>query len=123
MLDKQETKHDFYSKCWEYIHQPVRVQTKEGLVYEGVIEHVDQNHVYLLIEDNHGTMNVRETQEKSRQFFGYGYGNPYYTYGYPGYGYGGFAGYPGYYYGYPRRFSRLVLPLAALTALALLPYY
>lgn len=59
-----------------------------------------------------------------------GYGEAYrpdgFGYGYPGYGYGYGYGFP--YYGYPfygprRRFRRLVLPLFALTALSLLPYY
>ncbi|EHS56994.1 hypothetical protein WG8_3264, partial [Paenibacillus sp. Aloe-11] len=52
----------------------------------------------------------------SRAYGGYGFYPPYPPYGY-GYGYG---------YGFPygrRRFNRLILPLAALTAIALLPYY
>ncbi len=44
-------------------------------------------------------------------------------YGFPGaFGYG--YGFPGYGYGFPpRRFARLVLPLAALVALSALPWY
>ncbi|MFD2042702.1 hypothetical protein ACFSTA_00100 [Ornithinibacillus salinisoli] len=52
--------------------------------------------------------------DDTRYGFGYGYGYP--GYGYPGYGYPGF-------YGPRRRFRRLVLPLAALTALSVLPWY
>ncbi|SET14941.1 hypothetical protein SAMN05216389_10653 [Oceanobacillus limi] len=48
--------------------------------------------------------------------YGFGYGFP--GYGFPGYGFG----YPGY-FGPGRRFRRLVLPLAALTALSVLPWY
>ncbi|WP_338112630.1 hypothetical protein [Paenibacillus dendritiformis] len=57
-----------------------------------------------------------------RAYVPYGYFGGGYPGYYPGYYYGGY--YPGYYpYGYYRPFNRLILPLVALTALALLPYY
>lgn len=42
---------------------------------------------------------------------------------FPGYGYGYGFGYPYYGFPYRRRFNRLILPLAGLTALSLLPFY
>lgn len=94
-------KHQMYMLCQQYMHQPVMLQTHDHQVYQGIIEGVDSDHVYLLIP-------IHMNREDSRQF---GY-SPYYPpYYYP-------------YYPYPRPgFQRLILPLAALTAISLLPFF
>lgn len=167
---------DMHSVCRNHMNRYILAQTNDGRSYDGIIEHVDQDYVYMAVPNadmytspdpqipiathmtagrrNSSTskgvdFNEREergtelgesevlSDERSsdqRQIYGAGFG-----YGYPGYGpwYGGYGGYGGYgaYGGYPvygfggygfprrRRFQRLILPLAALTAISLLPYY
>lgn len=97
-------------QCQQLINQPVHLQVHGEQGYNGIIEQVDDEHVYLLVPVNeHGQymdlgqmMNNQENQPMMRQFY------PYYQ--------------PYPYYGYPRPYgwNRLVLPLAALTALAVL---
>jgi hypothetical protein len=104
---------EIYLLCKQHIHRYVRVQMEDGSVHDGIVENVDDDHLYLAVPV--GDMEM----EQSRAFLpysGYGYGYPYGDpYSYPGYGYG---------YGYPGGgFSRVILPLAALAALSLLPYY
>jgi hypothetical protein len=130
--------------CKNHMYRYVLLHTNDGKSYDGIIEHVDEKNVYLavpltatdignrsdddLIEQDDDEFSRNEDQNEQRQFLG-GYGIPggYPGYGYPGYGYPGY-GYPGY--GHPgyvrprrRRFQRQILPLAALTGLALLPYF
>jgi uncharacterized membrane protein len=136
--------YDMKTMCKHHMHRYVLVQTNDGRNYDGIVEHVDDHNVYLAIpigrmdagfreEENRGEQlegNSERSNNESDQringwyggYPGYGYGG----YGYPGYGYGrpGFGyGYPGYGYGRRGRFQRLILPLAALTALSILPYY
>ena len=120
-------KHQAFSLCRQYINQHVQLTNKDGKVYKGFIENVDQDTVYLAVPKS---QNFRETEESSnggnRQIFGYPGG--YYDYGYPSYGYGGYGygygyGYPSYDIGYGlyprRRFRRLGIPLAILGGIAL----
>ncbi|WP_346010279.1 hypothetical protein [Paenibacillus sp. SYP-B3998] len=80
------------------------VTVVDGTLYDGIVEHVDEDHLYLAVPT--GGMD----QEQTRAFQPYPYPYPFY---------GPFPG-----YGIPRRrFARQVLPLAALLALSLLPYY
>jgi uncharacterized membrane protein len=135
--------YDMKTMCKHHMHRYVLVQTNDGRNYDGFVEHVDDQNVYLAIpigrvdtgyreEENRGekvdggTDRNDESDQRINGWYGgypgYGYGG----YGYPGYGYGrpGFGyGYPGYGYGRRGRFQRLILPLAALTALSILPYY
>jgi hypothetical protein len=110
-MDKEE----MYLLCKQHIHRYVVVQMEDGLVHVGIVENVDDDHLYLAVPV--GDMEI----EPSRAFLpdsGYGYGYPYGAqYSYPDYGYGYGYGYPG------GDFSRVILPLAALVALSLLPYY
>jgi hypothetical protein len=92
------------------MNKPVRAQLCDGKVYDGVIEHVDDQNVYLIVEININVRESEESEEEENRYLGYGYGYPPYGYGY---GYP-FYGYPGYGYG------RLILPLAALAALSLI---
>ncbi|WP_236035013.1 hypothetical protein [Alkalihalobacterium elongatum] len=95
------------SLCQQYMNQHVMVQTNDHQTYHGIIEHVDNDHVYLAVpmtdtqHHGHGFMRNDERQ--------WGFGYPYAPYPYP---------YPFY----PSPFRRLVLPLAALTAISLLPF-
>lgn len=100
------------------MYRYVLVQTSDNQYYDGIVESVDDNHLYLAVPVG-GEME-REESNDERVFGGVGYGP---GFGYPGYGYPGY-GFPGYgYYRPRRRFQRLVLPLTALAALSLLPYY
>lgn len=106
-------KQHMYSLCQQYKHQPVQVQTTDYQVYQGIIEEVDDNNVYLIVpEGANGWMG-----DNMRQFGGYGY-NPYqynpYSYSY--------SYYPYYAYN-PYSYRRVILPLAALAAISLLPYF
>lgn len=81
--------------CLSHMHRYVEVQTADGYCYDGIVEHVDDQWLCLAVPG---------AVDQLRGFFAPPYYQPFYPYR-------------------PRRFNRLVLPLAALTALALLPYY
>ncbi|SFA82316.1 hypothetical protein SAMN04488072_102125 [Lentibacillus halodurans] len=103
-----------YELCKKHMHSYVLAEMNDGTQVDGIITGIDDEYVYMAIpigQDNN--MGSHHQHHRPFGFGGFGYG-------YPGYGYG-FGGYPGY--GRPRRFSRLVLPLAALTALSVLPWY
>lgn len=97
--------------CHQYVNQPVHLQVNMQHGYSGIIEHVDDEHVYLMVPVNENgeymdlaqLMQAEHPNTMMRQF-------PYYPFPY----------YP--YYGFPRPFgwNRLILPLAALTALSVL---
>lgn len=111
-----------YELCKKHMHSYVLVETEDGLKYDGIITGLDDEFVYLAVPNDQNFDMTYGMRGSERQFGfpGYGY------YGYPGYGFGSPYGYPGYSYGYgiPRnRFRRVVLPLAALTALSLLAWY
>ncbi len=102
------------------MHSYVLAEMVDGTKVDGIVTGLDDEYVYLALpleqHEQHTQPNMPNYHERQ---FGYGYQG----YGYPGgYGPGYGAGYgPGY--GRPRRFRRLVLPLAALTALSILPWY
>ncbi|WP_068676581.1 hypothetical protein [Oceanobacillus sp. Castelsardo] len=134
-----------YDLCKQHMHSYVLAETNDNQKFDGILTGLDEEYAYFAIPIEQGNMgqmmdyphqpgmigNMRNypshpgmmnehthdpyqndslgymhgEQEEMRQF-------GYYGYGYPGYGY------------YPRRrFSRLVLPLAALVALTALPWY
>ena len=111
-----------YELCKKHMHAYVLVETNDGMVYDGIITGLDDEFVTMAVPNDQNMPSTYPMREEDRQF-----GYPGYGFGYPGYGYGSSYGFPGYGFGYgygpPRRFRRLVLPLAALTALALLPWY
>ncbi|MDY0407876.1 hypothetical protein [Paracerasibacillus soli] len=72
---------------------------------------VDKEYVYFAVP-NDNQMETRAEDGSDRQFW---FGNP-------GYFGGPMWGYPGY-FAPQRRFRRVILPLAALTAISLLPWY
>lgn len=105
--------------CKEHMHRYVCVQMHDGALYDGIVENVDDDMIYLAVPVGHeavvnhphananwgpNMMPVPYSAHERGFFPGYGYPYPYYGYG-------------------RRRFNRLVLPLIGLTALTLLPYY
>ncbi|MGF7046091.1 hypothetical protein J2T13_000553 [Paenibacillus sp. DS2015] len=139
--------------CHDHIHRYVRVWLIDGRNYDGFVESVDDEQLYLAVpvchevpqsgqmgaenaghqvgwNDHHGNYGGYpgiQTRALSQGYYASAVSDPsdpsrsypvFPGYGYPGYGYGGY-GYPPY----GRRFNRLILPLAALAALSLLPYY
>jgi hypothetical protein len=83
------------SLCESHMHRYVEVQAADGYCYDGIVEHVDDEWLCLAVPGS---------ADQMRGFF-------------PGPPFGPFYPYR------PRRFNRLVLPLAGLAAIALLPYY
>ncbi|RYG72584.1 hypothetical protein EU245_09615 [Lentibacillus lipolyticus] len=108
-----------YELCKNHMHAYVLVEVNDGTQVDGIITGLDDEYVYMAVPL--GQEQGYDNNWRPNGFGGFGYGYGPSGYGYPGYGYGG---YPGYGYGYrPRRFRRLILPLAALTALSVLPWY
>ncbi|WP_261305722.1 hypothetical protein [Paenibacillus andongensis] len=94
--------------CIKHMFRYVSVTMTSGSVYDGIVEGVDDENLYLAVPI--GGMD----QDQMRAFFPFAYPYPY------------FGGYPYLYpgFGFPRRrFVRQILPLAGLLALSLLPYY
>lgn len=119
----QDNNH-VYDLCEEHMHAYVLAEMIDGTKVDGIITGVDDEHVYFAVpmgDENESRSSENKVENNERQFGGwqggygggYGYGNQ----GYPGYGYG----YSNY--GYRPRFRRLILPLTALAALSLLPWY
>lgn len=103
--------HNLRDICRKHLHHYVQIQTSDGNHYEGYIEHLDYEHIHLVTSAGEQTgqrasypVAIEQGNSDSRQF-------------YPGF-YPGF-GYP---YPYPGGFRRFILPLAALTALSVLPF-
>ncbi|MFC0301657.1 hypothetical protein ACFFIS_12590 [Virgibacillus soli] len=107
---REDYKH-IYDECKEHMHAYVLVQTTDGNEFDGIITGVDKEYVYFAVP-NDNQMETRAEDGSDRQFW---FGNP-------GYFGGPMWGYPGY-FAPQRRFRRVILPLAALTAISLLPWY
>ncbi|OMG50020.1 hypothetical protein BK140_08795 [Paenibacillus macerans] len=88
--------------CKRYHHHLIHVESTDGKVFVGIIDGMDDDHVYLLVA-------VGDTDGDDRAILG---GYPFGAFGFGGYPYGGFYGggygfgYP--FYGYPRRFRRFI---------------
>ena len=85
--------------CESHMHRYVEVQAADGFCYDGIVEHVDDEWLCLAVPGS---------VEPMRGFFP----PPFYP---------PFGG--GFFPCRPRRFNRLILPLAGLAAISLLPYY
>jgi hypothetical protein len=105
-------KMDMAELCKKHINKYVLIQTTDGMQYDGIVADVDGEHVVLAVPAGGADF----VPPHARAFAGFG--------GYP-YGWGVPFGYGPYFYpyGYGGRFRRLVLPLAALAAISLLPYF
>ncbi|MEN1970326.1 hypothetical protein WMZ97_19915 [Lentibacillus sp. N15] len=121
--------HHVYETCKQHMHSYVLAEMVDGSKVDGIVTGLDEEYVYLAVPlaQHEQDMHQMHEHQQNRQV-GFGYGQPG-GFGYPGggFGYPGGYGYPGGGYGYPggprRRFRRLILPLAGLTALSLLPWY
>ncbi|WP_311202009.1 hypothetical protein [Aquibacillus koreensis] len=102
-MNRAHNYHHMYDECKKHIHSYVLVKLNDGTSLDGIITGLDEENVYLAIP------NFGNDRREDRV----------YPFGYPGYGP---YPYPPIPYG-PSRFRRLVLPLAALTAISLLPWY
>lgn len=79
---QQRSTHDF---CKRYHYHLVQFETTDGHTYEGIIDGVEDDGVYMLVPA--GNMEREDQEKNERQFYGYG-------------------GYSPYGYGFPRRFRR-----------------
>ncbi|AXF57982.1 hypothetical protein DT065_12535 [Salicibibacter kimchii] len=95
-------KHHMYDLCQRYHYHLVQCEGTDGQVYDGIIDSVDDEGVYLLIPV--GDMEREDQDDMNRQF----------GYGYPGFGFG----YPGRF----RRFRRRHFPFFFLRRL-LFPFF
>ncbi len=115
-------KDDAKGLCKKHMHRYVCVWTRDGGIHDGIVEHVDDENLYLAVPV--GGENANMPYESTNMApgmhggCGCGCGGGMRAFGYPGFGFGGYP------YGYGRRrFQQLVLPLYVLTAISLLPYY
>lgn len=125
------SKH-IYDLCEQHMHAYVLLEMKDGMEADGIITGIDHENVYMAVPiGEEFQQEMRSESDDNRQFGHHqgGYGGGYGGYGGHG-GYGGYGGYGGhggygnqYHYGRPRRFNRLIIPLAALAAVSLLPWY
>jgi hypothetical protein len=132
-------------QCQNYLHQPVQLQVGGQHGYSGIIEHVDDHNVYVMVpvdetgqymdlaqlmqgtdvqsmypsgqEYDHAyaqhSQDPLARQERNERYYPEGFYSPYpYYYPYYPYPYGPYTR--------PLGWNRLILPLAALTAIATL---
>ena len=107
-VEEMKNQHDYnhiYELCKNHMHAYVLAEMVDGTKVDGIVTGLDEEYVYFALPLDVAAETTQQSTPANRQFGGYGYG-----------GYGG--------YGYPRpRFRRLILPLAALAALSILPWY
>ncbi|GAK39632.1 hypothetical protein PUW24_01070 [Paenibacillus urinalis] len=110
-MEKQDKK----KMCSDHLYRYVSVWMEDGTVHDGIVESVDEENVYLAVPMTCDTYQ----QAPAHGMHAYCGCMPSPCGDYRGFfPYGG-----GYGYGRRRRFNRLILPLFALTAISLLPYY
>lgn len=112
-MTSERKNNPIYDLCKDHMHAYVLAELVDGERVDGIITGLDGENVYFAVP-------IDYSDQSDRQFWGgYGYGP---GFGYQGYGYGGYGGFGGY--GRPRRrFDRLILPLTAIAALSVLPWY
>ncbi|MCJ8011427.1 hypothetical protein MUG84_06660 [Paenibacillus sp. KQZ6P-2] len=120
--------------CIKHMYRYVRITMSDGSTYDGFIEHVDDEKVYIAVPVGHENMPYYHGANVSPYHHG-GYISPYHHYGcwdpcyrypaqdtrafFPPFGFG--FGSP--FFGFPFGFRRFGLPLLGLTALSLLPFF
>ncbi|SEU03383.1 hypothetical protein SAMN05421676_11542 [Salinibacillus kushneri] len=109
-MHKSQPHHqDLYSLCKSHMNKYVLAETTDGRQFDGIIINVDVENVILAVPIESDNLSMyQDAQMAGQRQWGYYGSNPPYEYGY---------------YGYRPRFRRLVLPLAALTALSVLPWF
>lgn len=106
-MNMNNDSNQMYEQCKKYMHAYVLAETNDGNRFDGIITGLDDEFVYFAVPNEDYSSQAAPMNNDYRQF----------GFGYPGFGFGGYG------YGGPGRFRRLILPLAALTALTLLPWY
>lgn len=96
-------KHEAHGLCREHMYRYVWVQVADGSAVDGIVEFVDEDHVYLAVPVRPG--NEVNDQRGYLPYSASGFYPPYFNPYYPG-----------------GRFRRAVVPLAALLASSLLPF-
>ena len=110
-MHKTNPHHHLYSKCKSHMNKYVLVETTDGQQFDGIIVDVDADQVILAIPMSDGDMMYGANFQQDQRVIGWEF-SPY------GYGF-----YPPFFGDPRRRFRRLALPLAALTAISLLPWF
>lgn len=101
-MKKDTESNSIYELCKDHMHAYVLAEMVDGTTIDGIITGLDDENVYFAVPIDYSDQSLQQTDPPYRQFWG-GFG-------------------PGY--GYPRRrFRRLILPLTALAALSILPWY
>ncbi|MCP8615563.1 hypothetical protein [Salirhabdus salicampi] len=100
------SKQELLSMCKSHINKYVLLETADGGKFDGIIIDVDTENVTLAVPigSEHMQFGSQNVMMDRQWGYPYPYWNPH-------------NGYPG------GRFQRLVIPLAALTALTLLPWF
>lgn len=129
-------------QCQQYLNKPVKLKVNGQYDYQGIIEHVDDQNVYIImpIDDTGQQFGLNPNSTLDQQLHS-SHSDAYYQFpqptlargnderfAYPGYypypTFQPYPFYPPYPYGYfpprPRGWGRFILPLAALTAIAAL---
>lgn len=105
----QDQYGNLHDQCKSHMFFHVSLTMKDGSTHDGIIEHVDRDHIDVLIGE--------DVYDDGHDGYGYGHDDGMRQF-YPGFG-------PGFGYGPRRRFRRFRrrrFPIGALAALALLPY-
>jgi len=91
---------DIYDACKRHMHSYVLLETTDGFKTDGIITGLDDTNIYLAvpIEEQVGKQKGNKNKHSAQQF------------------------YRGSYFP-PRRFRRIIIPLAVLATLSLLPWY
>lgn len=78
-------KHEAYKLSMDHMHRYVQVQMADGMVYDGIVEHVGDDHLYLAVPRSAAEANeMRQPPVYPGCYGPWGYPYPYgyYPYGY-----------------------------------------
>jgi len=90
---------DIYETCKRHMHSYVLIETTDGFKTDGIITGLDDSNIYLAVPISAERQNEKRKGNINRaQQFNHSY-------------------FP------PRRFRRIIIPLAVLATLSLLPWY
>lgn len=89
---------DIYDTCKRHMHSYVLIETTDGFKTDGIITGLDDTNIYLAVPISNQSGKRRGNTNSAQQFNHH----PYFP---------------------PRRFRRIIIPLAILATLSLLPWY